>query len=420
MKAFALALAATMMLAAAGFVAKAADVVKAGPTVTSMSADKTLKVGSKILPIVPQKTGCYRHHAGASAWETTPCVSKAALARVPRPEGNNELLLEQGSTPLTFAQYEINILQYASELDVHLVPCIKNCPAPTGGANNFTLQLNTNGFKGANGQNYWVQFVHEAGGANEPADGGATQTLLCIWNINVTTHDYGQTNGNTVCTAVNRSRNPQHGDLAQMLAFAAPPSSPGGQGTLLLVAALPWTTGGSDVDAWSVKAPDVYGLVPNWTYAQGAMLGYGNASQAQFNGACITTSLTLPVLKKGTKVKISSPSGVQTVESNNLQPQNKPKVSCSTTDNVERCTTSVDTISPDEVEANVGVQNVCYPGDTPPSSGTTTTTSSTSGSNGAGSGVIPNPSTGPCPKGLIYNPENGQCRAPLINDQAPK
>jgi hypothetical protein len=417
MKAFTLALAATM-LAAAGFVARAADAVKATPTVSSMTADKTIKVGSKILPIPPQKAGCYRHHVGSSAWETTPCMSKAAVARIPHPEGNSQLELEQGSAPLTFVQYEINVLQYASELDVHVVPCIKNCPAPTGGANNFTLQLNTNGFKGADGQNYWVQFTHEAGGANEPADGGATATALCIWNINVTTQDYGQTNGNTVCTTVDRNRNPQHGDLAEMLAFAAPPSSQGGKGTLILVAALPWTTGGTDVDGWSVTAPDVYGLVPNWTYAEGAMLGYGAGSQAQFNGACMTTSLTFPVLKSGTKVKIASPSGVQTLETNNLQPQNKPKVSCSTTDNIERCTTSEDAISPDEV--NVGPQNVCYPGDTPPSSGTTTTSSNTSGSNGVGSGVIPNQSPGPCPKGLVYNPENGQCRAPLIPDQAPK
>jgi hypothetical protein len=417
MKALTLALAATL-LAAAGFVAKAADAIKTGPTVSSMAADKPLRIGSKTFPVVPQKTGCYRHHAGSSVWEATPCMSKSALARIPHPEGNNELLLESGSQPLTYAQYEINVLQYASELDVHVVPCINNCPAPTGGANNFTLQLNTNGFKGANGQTYWVQFTHEAGGANEPADDGATISALCIWNINVTTQDYGQTNGNTVCTSVNRSRNPQHGDQAQMLAFAVPASSPGGQGTLLLVAALPWTTGGTDVDAWSVKAPDVYGLVPNWNYAMAAMLGYGAGSQAQFNGACMTSSLTLPLLKKGTKVKISSPSGVQTVETNNLQPQNSPKASCSTTDNIEQCTTSEDAISPDEV--NVGPQNACYPGDTPPGSNTTTTSSNTSGSSGVGSGVIPNPSSGPCPKGLVYNPENGQCRAPLIPDQAPK
>src|SRR5580698_5553783 len=119
MKALTLAFAATM-LAAAGFVAKAADAVKSTPTVSSMATDKTLKIGSKVLPILPQKTGCYRHHAGSAVWETTPCMSKDALARLPHPEGKNELLLEPGSAPLTFAQYEVNILQYASELDVHL------------------------------------------------------------------------------------------------------------------------------------------------------------------------------------------------------------------------------------------------------------------------------------------------------------
>jgi hypothetical protein len=294
MKALLLALGATVALT---FAANAGDtnirpmfpgIRPVFPGASSSVANREIMVGKKVLPAPPQKGGCYRH---TTEWQEVPCMSEEELARIPHPEAVNGLLKSPAppaGKALFNAELNINMVQFGSEVDTKY------------GNNNFTLQLNTNWFGGSDNQTYWVQFTHEAGGGTNPA-------ALCIWNINLETKDYGQTNGNTNCIPVDLTRGPQTGDVAVLQGFAIPPQSGGSIGLLTLVAVIPWPSGGTAApDVFAMSTPDVYDLGGNWNYIQGGIIGLGFGSQAQFNLSCITTTLALQYLDSGAKVHLES------------------------------------------------------------------------------------------------------------------
>jgi hypothetical protein len=308
------------------------------------AADLTvITVGKKTLPAPLQKAGCYSHTTNSTSWTAVPCLSKDALALIPKPIGNPGLY-ESGNTGSFVAPVN-------AELDVHILQIGSVSDSKQGRAQ-FTLQLNSNPHPGANGNQYWTQFVQ-----TNDLSGGQQQSVLCTWNINLTTQDYGLTDGDTQCVLTSDAWGPLPGDTASLVAYAS-------GGNLTLAAVLPWAI--TTPDAYSVVTPDVYGLEASrtWYSIDGGMLGAGNGSIATFTKSCVSTTLT--ALFNAVPVNAYVGPGVITLETNNLQSVNTPFGMCAPQGaegvfNYSSCTATFDQVSSDYTQG----QKACYPGDTP-------------------------------------------------------
>ena len=401
---------ASAALIALSMPALAADAAKSNAPAAIVTAPKMVTLGTKVLPLPPPKPGCYRHHPpngatrSAAEWEAVPCASKNVMTHLAHPQFKGDLLAS-GSPAIGNAQLHFNMVLFGSETDSRL----------QNGANNFSLQINPNSFVGADGQQYAVQFTHESGGGIDPQL-GLQPSVVCIWNINVSTQNYGE-GGNSSCVTVDRTRGPQTGDQANMIGIATPGSG-GAPAVLTLLAVLPWTTGGNveqHPDAWSVQTQDVNGLTSHWNWVAGALLGFGAGSQAKFSASCMTTQMDLNALPRGNQVTYSNIPGLTgyTAENTNLQTLNTPKPICLPYgNNQEQCQTTFYGVSPDGVSNGKLYQaptNACYPQyDLPPPAPCPKC---------GGSGNYPTVHN-QCPRGMTWDSASSSCVHTLTNDKA--
>jgi hypothetical protein len=312
-----------------------------------------ITVGKKRIKAPPKKPGCYRHRAD---WEEVPCLSREEVSKLSRPW----LGLIEAPPPSSY------VAPYGAQLDVSLLAFGTETDSQTGN-NGFSLQLNSNSHLSTNGQKLWTQFLYQN---NVGTSNGTLATVLCIWNVNTSTNDYGQSDGNTTCVGVNAFRAPQKGDTAGMGAYES-------DGTLYLNAVLPWTddSNGQTADAYSVSMPDVYNLEANsnWNAVDGGMLGAGNTSVATFTKSCVTTSLKMYFANVNTIPRLMTGRVLTTLESNNLVTTNAFSISplppaitppnvLSTCNDVGTCSAVYDEVSPDWTTAAVAS---CYPQDIP-------------------------------------------------------
>lgn len=294
------------------------------PANSTNSANKTITLGTKILPLPPKKPGCYQHKAD---WQEVPCLSREEMSHVPPPYG---AILQQVGAPQTAipgAELAVEIVQLGSEEDSQ------------AGANAYSLQLNTNEFKGNNGHTDWVQFVYQK---------APQYDVVCIWPIDLTTGDYLIYRQ---CAGVTSTRNVQKGD-APMLGASLDGD------TIYMVASLPWATN----DAISVVASNAYALGSSagWSTVDGGLLGTGNKSTANFTSSCVTTTLKFYYASQNAPPAgpaVLASRGGFTLESNNFNLVNVPVGVCADL----TCSASFHGVSEDYTKG----QATCYPQDTP-------------------------------------------------------
>jgi hypothetical protein len=297
-------------------------------------------------PTPPDKAGCYELAAGT--WRTIACKSRAYVrAHVPVPEPLPAIEYKRASRdtnpkgtralPITNGLVQVHVTNDGSDTD------------SKAGPDAFSLQLNTNSFTGNNGNIDWVQFV----------DSSRPGTLddLCIWNIDLTTHNYSPKCGGPTNTTAGFLR---AGDVALISGGDA---IPGPSHFLFMEAYLPWD---STTTVYLVVALDTYGLTrsvsgaPPWDEISGSILGYGNGSTANFvPGSRETTDLATVDCIYAACLPEPGPSGEHsthkqvafssqlTEESSNLEPmygtfgQNTalPTLRCSVVVGVHGCAT---------------------------------------------------------------------------------
>lgn len=297
------------------------------PANSTNSANKTIALGTKVLPLPPKKPGCYQHNTD---WQEVPCLSQEEMSHIQPPYG---VILQQigaSRTPIPGAELAVEIVQLGSEEDSKL------------GANAFSLQLNTNQFIGNNGHTDWVQFVYQK---------APQYDVACIWPIDLTNGDYLTYRQ---CTGVSSTRNIQKGDTPTL-------SGTVDGDTLYMIAYLPWATNDTN-DAVSVVASNVYALGSSavWSTVDGGLLGTAQSSTANFTSSCATTTLKFyypnqNVPPAGPPVAASL--GGFTKESNNFNLVNVPVGAC---ENLT-CSASYHGVSQDYTKG----QAICYPQDTP-------------------------------------------------------
>jgi hypothetical protein len=147
----------------------------------------------------------------------------------------------------------------------------------TFGDKAYSIQLNTNGFNGNNGDEGWVQFVYQDfcgyGYQFVGEQKCESKTGFCIWNIDLTVA--GKTNNNQGYNPTCVSVGPV--DLSSTYSAVIYGYTAPGQ-KLVSYLFLP----GSSFGLTAVVAPDVYGLAGNWYQVSGGVMGAGGGSQAQF------------------------------------------------------------------------------------------------------------------------------------------
>jgi hypothetical protein len=234
------------------------------------------------VPPPPSVVGCYEY---IRAWRRTACRTRAYAAKHYPPAEYLPAITykkvtgsanrrHQSPEPITGGAVGINITRFGSLND------------PTWGRNAFSIQFNSNGFTGSNGDDDWVQFVDQSK-PGQP-DG------LCIWNIDLTVglpNGYHQTCGGP---ASNPPRSIRADDWPILFADYNPSASNPSVNVLKLMAILPWY---SSSIIYSVVANDANGLTQagngtgRWTEVFGSILGFGNNSTADFTKAKIGVSL---------------------------------------------------------------------------------------------------------------------------------
>jgi len=230
------------------------------------------------VPEPPSVQGCYVYEGG---WRPSPCRSQAYVRHLPHPEFLPAITYKQ-ATGATNKKGEppLPINDGAIWIQVSKLGGLTDNMYGKGA---FSIQLNSNGFNGTNGDRDWVQFVDQS----EPNAGDA----LCIWQVIVTTSDYSHARcgGPTG----NRPRGIQAGHGAEL--FADYNNWPGHtQHMLKLLAYLPWY---STAKLYSVVWHDDWGLTRTvghtgtWNELFGSILGRGFGSTADFTKTKLSVTL---------------------------------------------------------------------------------------------------------------------------------
>ena len=252
-----------------------ASTAEASSSTSSLPAEPP-SVFTASMASAPTAVGCYRY--GQAGWENVACLSQEAVQKwggFPGPflgiistQGGKLIGGPQpGKAPLRFGVVMVGIRNFGSDSD------------SKWGDGAYSVQLNTNWFKGNNGDNDWVQFVYQDFCGNSAGCGDASR--LCIWNIDVTIDKYDWS-----CVKVGAVRLSSAGfapvGSQTWQTFIAGWVAP--NGNLGMVAFL---NGG----IYSVFVPDQYGLASAWDEASGGMMGAGDASAATFANTGLQTDI---------------------------------------------------------------------------------------------------------------------------------
>jgi hypothetical protein len=233
----------------------------------------------------PAKAGCYGH--AADGWHTIVCGEDPAPA-LPHLESEFILDFSMPSAKECCASMDYGALG----IDFHSIGTETDSIA---GPNARSLQLNTNYFKGKNGDLSWVQFgVQSVPGHPD---------RVCVWNVDLA--NLAHPLYDPICAYVNRSRDTiLAGDDPVVVGYTLAGSSTSGP-LIGMVAGVPWLEPVRvaepydlghvqilPVDMISVVIPDTIGLGGSWVQLGGSVLGAANRSQAIFTKTSITTTLS--------------------------------------------------------------------------------------------------------------------------------
>ncbi len=305
----------------------------------------------RALPRAPSQVGCYWYTL--NGWEAIPCepvqdvitgvgvpaippaISSPYVEQTPNPTtSRNKVLVADSTTPrpFVFAQAEIMFPAIDSVTDAvpsppDPFPGCASSGSPTPNA--LSVQLNTNKFLMANGDNGAIQFAIQSTGLNDSA------IHMCAWQVDATTQSYDAT---SVCVkAPPPTRDtPLHAFDFVNIAGSVDPTA----GTMSIVVQLSWVEPGSP-NIYAQTGVDKYGLANHWVEFDAAVLGLGNCTQAQFTNASAVTRMmgsTCTSVTSPTSSTAGCPAGplepnakfenrTATAETNNLAQVGAPSVS---------------------------------------------------------------------------------------------
>lgn len=317
---------------------------------TAISGCSTLsRTPTPLSPPPPSINGCYARMR--TGWQSIPCATPDdVLHKISRPDLPEQISVnaftDSGGNehpPLVYGQFQASIPAVASSQDVFLANAFSGCPTSTTDprpdlaacitefktTNHWSFQGNTNDFVGNNMANDAVQFVLQANGSSN---------AICIWNIDVDTQDYGQSNGKSQCVMPNppqRAGGFQPFDWGNVAGYVDTAT-----GKLKIQAAMTWVAADQPYE-YAVVADDAYGLQGSWFTFDGALLGEGCCSQLQFTDATVVSRLAASSCPGDTQADsdisgctgpdltghVSLVNGTGTLETNNLMPLIAPAVS---------------------------------------------------------------------------------------------
>lgn len=237
----------------------------------------------------PNQKGCHEYAASSNIWRSIDCSSPRIGDSMPTP-------LEGGRSSTLLGLTSPGVINYGYSSIYIVNPGFTPETDPSVGQNGFSIQANTNGFLGSNGDLDAVQFTFQ-NSPNWLYLVWAPWAAVCVWNIDVTTQSYQSTCLNTPNQTLD------YGYSATVYGSAS-----GGMLTAT------FCVSGT---CWSVTAPDKYGLSSKWTQLNGNILGIGNGSQAQFDGGEVANTVDIHAIG-GPATIISQTSSVVTLETNNL------------------------------------------------------------------------------------------------------
>ena len=266
------------------------------------------------VPPPPRKQGCYLY--SSDQWVSSPACpalrsapGSAAAGRGGEGPSGHHLRRREGKRrhrPGRQLRFDLGINDSSgSETDTSY------------GSNAWSVQDNTNFFKGTNGHTDWVQFVFQYFGSGTPN--------TCIWQIDV--------------TVARATHNASGYDPTGCYAMSAGPETVWGwdfhnAGIPLLGVETVTISGETQASVW----PDLFGLESghNWNAASGGILGAGGGSKAVFSpgwqedeaaGVSDCDTYFDPICNQG-----KLPSGTtefassMTAESSNLSTPSTPKL----------------------------------------------------------------------------------------------
>ncbi len=222
---------------------------------------------SNVAPPMPTAIGCY-HYDKTTGWQTAACVADSVIKErmklhqiaipqvVPPTEGgsNGVYGLRTTSTTPTHAKTLVTFTAYGGESDSKSFSTA------------WSIQTNTNFFTGNNGDTDWVQFTEQNDNNN------AVNREACVWQIDVTTTNYGTPTCISVPTQTLSSSYSGYvtGDVVVV-------------GGITKLQTNYCNVGISQ--CWGAIVADTYGLAAssNWSDASGTILGLGAGSTANFN-----------------------------------------------------------------------------------------------------------------------------------------
>ena len=268
------------------------------------------------VPPPPRKQGCYLY--SSDRWVSSPCLSSATVRR----QGPPPRVAVGGAPPgITFAGARgsgSTALDGSYAFDLGINSSAGSETDTRSGSNAWSVQDNTNFFKGNNGHTDWVQFVFQYFGSGTP------QT--CIWQIDV--------------TVARATHNKSGYNPTGCYSMSAGPETVWGwdfhnSGLPLLGVETLTISGQMQASVW----PDIFGLHngKNWNSASGGILGAGGGSKAVFSpgwqedeavGVSDCDTYFDPICDQG-----KLPSGTTefassvTAESSNLSTPSTPKLS---------------------------------------------------------------------------------------------
>ncbi len=254
----------------------------------------------------PGGVGCYYQKPGQEAWQSVACVPPSELNKMPRPQVDPNLFpASMGSvvpgtsraTSLWQGYIGISFFTFSGETDNFYGP------------NLFSIQANSNFFKGLNGDTYWVQFVYTYFPPGNP-----TSPKLCVWQQDISLGNSSNNAAQNACVGVDaETLSSNWGAVVYgITTYDLCPLGSGCQAGYYLTAK-GVTSGGS----WAVTTPDVVGLSVSWSQISGSIVGVALGSKAQFTSRTLigqTTGAFAPGLNS---VSFSN-QGATTAETNNL------------------------------------------------------------------------------------------------------
>jgi hypothetical protein len=267
------------------------------------------------MPTPPSGLGCFWYTL--NGWESIPCtpvqeviardgvpvvppgLATPYVAQTPNPTTSirQALVPPTTSTPLpfVFAQAEMMFPVIGSVADVFPnPPSYSGCRNdPTVTPNMLSAQLNTNKFVMSNGHNGVVQFAIVSAGLT------AEQIHMCIWQIDATTSDYASATHCVTMPPPPRSTPLQPFDFVNIAGFID------AAGALNMEVELSWVPPGWP-KYYQVSWPDTYGLANNWLHVDGAPLGGGDCSQAQFTDTSLVTRMMVSTCRGVTSANSST------------------------------------------------------------------------------------------------------------------